>query len=258
MQSSSSSSSLAASSPQGTDLTTSTAIYDQESFATFKLKVQLLCHSILLGEATVRYMPGGSYNRISKLTFTSGANLECVLRTPRFVNKKSAENIKHQVAIAQHLASFLPVPNVLAYDFTVDNAIGSPYLIQNLVHGRPLELLYNNLAAEERLQVASLVADIMVRMERVVFPYAGRLVSAPYTPDRCDDVSALSARVYIAPFRSFNEEVPMSSSSLTLGNLIAALIDKKCSQSQRFGGHSLFGKSTKLRQIRSRWKRMLS
>lgn len=171
-------------------------------------------------------MHGGSFNRVSKLTLESGAKY--VLRVPRLILENTSQDVKDQVAITSHLGSYFAVPDILAYDITVDNAIKAPYVIQKLAPGQCLDDVYdNNLPIKERLQITSLVADLIVRMERFSFPTPGRLASAPENPDRCDDCSNLIASLVIAPFRTLTWDLQKSASSPSVADFLDALLDKQ-------------------------------
>lgn len=208
---------------------TSTDIYFHEPFEAYKLKVQILCKSIGFGEANVEWMKGGSFNRVSKLTFASGD--QCVLRVPRDIypgRAAHAQNVKDQVGIISFAAPHVPVPEILAYDITVDNAIESPYIIQKLAPGQTLaEVFDGDLTTEDHLQIASIIADVLVRMEAVSFPKPGRLVTGPGIPDRCDDFSQLPTSVVIAPFTTCDGEVPQSQSTspTSVADFMKAIID---------------------------------
>lgn len=236
--SSSSSSSLsslpskALSSPAGspvglTHSAASTEVYGYEPFETYKFKVQILCQSVGLGKVVVEWMHGGSFNRVSKITLASSGG-EYILRVPRLILEKTAQDVKDQVAITSYLASYLPVPAILAYDITFDNAIEAPYVIQKLAPGQCLDDVYDNdLPIEERLQIASLIAGLIVRIELISFPTPGRLATAPNNPDRCDDFSNLTASLIIAPFRTQNWELPESASSPPVADFLDALLNKR-------------------------------
>ncbi len=62
-------------------------------------------------------------------------------------------------------------------------------------------------------------------MERVSFPTPGRLVTAPGTPDHCDDFSTLSISVVIAPFKIDEGEVLNSTFPLSVADFMRAILD---------------------------------
>lgn len=246
------------SSPFGSSIrsqsTTSTELYSQEPFETFILKAQTLCQSIGLGEPVIERMQGGSFNRVAKLTLKSGD--QCVLRVPRFGNcsEKTAENVKDQIAINSYVATHLPVPGIIAYDTTVDNAIESPYTIQKFATGQCLEdVLDGDLTTDDRFQIASTVADILVRIERLSFPTPGRLVTAPDIANRCDDFSTISTNVAIAPFMIDEGEVLKSTSCPSVGDFLGAILDMWY-EASKIDDIPLLPKWTRLREVKEEMK----
>lgn len=223
--------------------TTSTIEYSHEPFSTFAPKVCKLCLAIGLGEPVkVERMTGGAYNRVTKLFFDTTIGPcrfpECVLRNPREVpteddaaNAKKKE-IKDQVTVLRLLdrETLIPVPKVLAYDSSSDNAIESSYIVQTCCPGEPLSEIFHELPINEKLEITKLVADLIVRIERVIFPVSGRLISAGDLPDRCDDFSTLRTSIGLAPFR-LSPEVDFLSTppSPSLDVLLASLINTQIS-----------------------------
>lgn len=124
----------------------------------------------------------GSFNRVSKLTFAASED-QYVFRVPRKNDtpEKTARGVKDQIAINSYVATLFPVPGILAYDSTDENVIGAPYLIQKFAPGQRLDEVLENedLAKEDCLQIASIVADIFVRMQRVLNNSTGGLFQAP-------------------------------------------------------------------------------
>ena len=234
--------------------TTSTECYSQEPFETFKLKAQTLCQSIGLGQPVIERMQGGSFNRVAKLTLESGD--QCVLRVPRNgkCSGKTAQNVKDQIAINSYVATHLPVPGILAYDTTADNAIESPYSIQKFAPGQCLQdVLDGDLKTDDRFQIASIIADILVRIESLSFPTPGRLVTAPDIPDRCDDFSTISTNVAIAPFMIEEGEVLESTSCPSVGDFIGAILDMWY-EASKIDDIPLLPKWTRLREINDEMK----
>lgn len=223
--------------------TTSTIEYSHEPFSTFAPKVCKLCLAIGLGEPVkVERMAGGEYNRVTKLFFDTGNGPcrfpECVLRNPREVptdddpaDAKKKE-IKDQVTVLRLLdrEKLMPVPTVLAYDSSSDNAIESPYVFQTCCPGERLSEIYYELPIDEKLEITKLVADLIIRIERVIFPVSGRLISAGDLPDRCNDFSTLRTSIGLAPFRlSPDANFPSTPSSPSLDDLLGSLINTQIS-----------------------------
>lgn len=211
-----------------THSTTATECYQLEPFETYKPKISKLCLAIGLEEPLVEHMDGGSFNRVSKLTFAPPGD-QYVLRVPRNNNdpKETARNVMDQVAIHSYVATFLPVPEILAYDSTDENAIEAPYVIQKHAPGQRLDEVLENevLTSKDCLQIASIIADIFVRMQRELNPINGRFVSSPNIPHRCDDVSEILPFLVFAPFKIDGWEVPLSTLSGSVADFLEGILD---------------------------------
>lgn len=210
-----------------THSTTATEWNQQEPFDTYRLKIPQLCLAIGLDEPIVEHINGGSFNRVTKLTFHTSGD-QCVLRVPRNNgdSQKTARNVMDQVAIVSYVGTLFPVPKILAYDSTDQNAIKAPYTIQEFAPGQRLDEVLENevLTSEDCLQIASIIADIFARMQKELAPRSGRFVSSPNLPHRCDDVSVLSPIPVLASFKIAGLEVPESISSGSVKDLMKAII----------------------------------
>lgn len=124
---------------------------------------------------------GGGYNRIIGVNFDIESNVPpCILRIPFDETEFSESNeIAGQVAVLRFLHKYgLPVPQVWTYDMTADNAIGSRYVLQTRMPGAPLSDIYDDLSTEEKRQIVDQWVDLLVKIESIKFPMAGRLVAA--------------------------------------------------------------------------------
>lgn len=211
-----------------THSTTATECHQQEPFETYKLKISELCLALGLEEPLVEHMEGGSFNRVSKLTFAPPGG-QYVLRVPRNNDnpKETDRNVMDQVAINGYVSTFLPVPEILAYDSTDVNAIKAPYVIQKFASGQRLDEVLENevLTSEDYLQIASTIADIFARMQRELNPINGRFVSSSNIPLSCDDVGKISPFLVIDPFKIDGWEVPRSTLSGSVGDFMEAILD---------------------------------
>lgn len=199
-------------------------------------------------------MQGGSFNRVAKLTLKSGD--QYVLRIPRCHggSEKTAQNVKDQIAINSYVATHLPVPQILAYDTTVNNAIESPYTILKYATGQCLEdVLDGDLTTDDRFQIASTVADILLRIEKLSFPTPGRIATAPDIASRCDDFSTKSTDMVIAPFRIDEGEVLKSTSCPAVGDFLGAILDMWY-ETSKIDDIPLLPKWTRLREIKEEMK----
>ncbi|KAI9648837.1 hypothetical protein NHQ30_003478 [Ciborinia camelliae] len=184
----------------------SSSDYEQEAFDTYKLKVIQLCHEIGFGEpSNVERMAGGSYNRVMGLKFSGESeDQHYVLRIPRVVlEDEEARNILDQVAVIMHLQQYdlIPIPSIAALDTTTDNAIKSQYVLQRRLPGQPISSVYHDASLSEKLQITTLVADLLVKMDSLNPSHTGRLASTRSLPWVAHDVSLSHSHIQINGFR---------------------------------------------------------
>lgn len=131
--------------------------------------------------SSLEEIKGGGYNRIIGVNFDIESNVPPrILRIPFDETEFSESNeIAGQVAVLRFLHQHsLPVPQVCTYDVTADNAIGSRYILQTRMPGAPLSDIYDDLSTEEKRQIIDQWVDLLVKIESIKFPLAGRLVAA--------------------------------------------------------------------------------
>lgn len=128
----------------------------------------------------------GSYNRVHIMQFDGEKGFKCVIRVPAcgrpgiwqpedaVVHRSQALTINY---IKRH--TDLPVPEVLAYGSTYDNAFGHPSLIEAFLEGRQIFEVWNEGYSpdleEKRLQVLRSLAVIMKEFDMFSFDAAGTL-----------------------------------------------------------------------------------
>ncbi len=160
-------------------------MYDQESFVTFRSRVlDLALSSIWPGsvtdEITIERLRGGGYNRIIGLTRQgldgqSDIETEYILRVPRFSSQAKVDN---DVAVLQflHQHTKIPIPQVVQFDATKNNALSSPYMVQNRIPGTDLSRTFPELDHEAKCRVARELGNLFNQMLSVRSSTAGRLV----------------------------------------------------------------------------------
>ncbi|TVY80380.1 hypothetical protein LSUE1_G005032 [Lachnellula suecica] len=160
--------------------TSSTCEYGQESFETYQSKVAQLCRDIGYGEPlNIERMRGGGFNRIIGLEFAEREHLKYVLRIPRDVLQDHEVNeTSDQVSILRYLSSFdfLHVPSVFAYDFTTNNALESQYVLQDRLTGKRVQDVFYELPLSEKLQFATVVAELVAKLNGIRLNKPGRLI----------------------------------------------------------------------------------
>ncbi|KAL2063320.1 hypothetical protein VTL71DRAFT_5125 [Oculimacula yallundae] len=177
---------------------------EKEQFETLRPQIHELCLHLGLGAPSkIEYIEGGSFNRIVGLTFPSSDNNECILRIPIYqfndVHKEfEARELRNQVAIHLGLARHksLPIPSVIAWDGTANNSLNLQYVLQNRLQGTTVDDVYYQLPVAEKLEIATAVAEMLLKIESVTFEKLGRLVGTedvPITSDRTPASTTINA-----------------------------------------------------------------
>ncbi|KAF4617039.1 hypothetical protein G7Y89_g15110 [Cudoniella acicularis] len=182
----------------------STAMYEHESFETYQLKVAQLCRDLKYGELQkIDRMHGGGYNRVIGLQGSETPAPDLVLRVPRFLDLDQAHEITDQVAVLSYLSQydFLHVPEVVGYDTTENNALSSIFSLQRRIHGVPIEEVFYDLPLAEKLQITTLVAELLLKMETVRFEQPGRLRANGTLPPKSNETPPSVKDVKIGGFR---------------------------------------------------------
>ncbi|KAG6354633.1 hypothetical protein INS49_004651 [Diaporthe citri] len=186
----------------------STIIYDHESFAQFQAKVLAFTRSCTWlpsydeDEITVERLHGGTFNRVIGLTFTSSQRKDqdltsspptekrtsetvsnYILRIPRFKDARVDDDVAVLLFVKRlpeiELCPRVPeisVPEIIAFDETENNCLGSCFMVQKRLPGQPLVHIYPQLGHEKQRRVARDLGHVYRRMLSVWSTHAGRLV----------------------------------------------------------------------------------
>lgn len=169
---------------------TSTVQYDQETFATFKDKVQQLCLEVFPlakpEHLKIERMRGGSHNRIIGITISdpqSGNEEKYILRVPRM---SFDDSIELQAATLKFVAERckFPVPLIHSHDPTKNNPLESTYMIQHRLPGICLYDVWLTLNLIQKKSMVEQMAKIIVEMFNITNPNAG-VVSPTNTSSSC-------------------------------------------------------------------------
>ena len=190
-------SSIASSSACSEHSDTSTFTYDQEPWSLYRDRVKKLCEELWPAPNTfkanlvdnklitrlravpvlrkvlppsqkpvIERMEGGDYNRITGIVLlaSEGKNSrQLILRVPR---EKELARPERDVAILEYIRqrSSIPVATVAAYDYTSNNPLESPYVLQNRIEGQDLEKLWPTLTHAQRCTIASEVGGVIHKL----------------------------------------------------------------------------------------------
>ncbi|KAL1297983.1 hypothetical protein AAFC00_006490 [Neodothiora populina] len=164
---------------------TSTYQYSHEPFSSFRHKIACLTQELGITLDGIERLQGGSFNRVvaailhvSHEVTAASKDVGVILRIPRWLNEDipSHRHVQDQAAILGLAATIgVPAPEVLAYDSTKDNAIGSPFSLQTRLGGTPLSQVYNDMSLAEKLNMSDELVRILASFETVQFANSGRL-----------------------------------------------------------------------------------
>ena len=189
------------------DSKTSTLGYDQEPYHLFKSRVENLCqvlwppqHSFRQSWASsklakwigankflslfapsqqpplIERLQGGAYNRITGITLPSSKRGEhggrsFILRVPRWDRGETDRVVATLEYLRQN--SSIPTAKVAAKDFSKQNILGSPYVVQDRLPGSDLEILWNDLNHSQRCTVAREVGGVVRSLLALESPVTG-------------------------------------------------------------------------------------
>ncbi|EAS32050.3 uncharacterized protein CIMG_13677 [Coccidioides immitis RS] len=150
---------------------TSTVYYGHTAFTEFSGQVRHLCQVLWPQSSpegtTIERLTGGSYNRVIGLSIDN-VNTDAIappqaarfiLRIPRF---ESAQ-VENQIATLSFLKqrTQIPIPKIVLFDLTPENAIDSPYTVQLRISGLDLQTGYQTLSHAQRCSFLGTVAEEM-------------------------------------------------------------------------------------------------
>ena len=186
---------------------TSTLKYDQESYDLFRPRVENLCRVLWPPQKSIiqslsnsniatrlraneflrLFIPaqeaplierlrGGDYNRIVGITLPltkigATRNRDLIVRVPRW-GQGQTERVVATLDYL-HQSSNIPIPNVIAKDFSSNNPLGSPYVIQNRIPGIDLELLWTELKHSQQCTIARELGRVIKCLLALESPVTG-------------------------------------------------------------------------------------
>lgn len=72
----------------------------------------------------------------------------------------------------------LPVPFIAGYDFSRDNVLGVPHVLECTVSGEGAKQVSGKLSLDGRVQVVDTMANMATQMRDITFSQSGHLVAA--------------------------------------------------------------------------------
>ncbi|KAK4464345.1 phosphotransferase enzyme family protein [Cladorrhinum samala] len=147
-------------------------------------------------QVTVEEMTNSRFNQIIGISWNVDRhNLQHILRIPQFAD---SGDIGEQVAALKFVKKHtkIPAPTVIEYDRSSDNALGSPYMVQNRITGVSLHKMTTpvmNVPHAGWLKLAHELGEAYRQMLVVRSAAAGRLVLSS---------ESLGGSIHVAPFET--------------------------------------------------------
>ena len=148
-------------------------------------KFRKLLPALASKDVMIERLEGGTYNRITGITVPKAVSVDperLILRTPRIEWECRPDR---DVAILRYIRKHtaIPVPEVKHFDFTRDNPLKQPYVLQSRLPGYSLQRVYPNLTHEENCTVARELGKIILGLQEVHSPYPGLIENGVPTTD---------------------------------------------------------------------------
>ena len=130
----------------------------------------------------IERMRGGSYNRVTGITVLDSEGKQdnrLVLRVPRIAWESTPER---EVALLRYVRQHtsIPVPEVIAVDYTSNNLLKDPYVIQKRIPGTSISAAKQEreITTEQWCTVAREIGRTMLELQKVTNPTPGLIESS--------------------------------------------------------------------------------
>ena len=205
---------------------TSTLQYEQEPWSEFRPRVEALCRMLWPREQkqrkfnfnnlltklfpwcsttaaksiSVDRLHGGDSNSITAITLPPSINSQSgnyVLRVPRW----GQDSLQRTFGTVEYLSqnTSIPVAAIIAKDFSNENPLGKPYLLQQRIPGVDLDTLWDDLNHNQRCAIALELGSVLRSLLASESPVTGYFsVPSATRPRLVDEI--------VAPFRLTNTE----------------------------------------------------
>ena len=186
---------------------TSTLRYTGEPFTEFKVKVERFCENLwpppksisrlvatrlrankLLRafipppkRPVIERLKGGDYNRITSISLPSSygvATSQLILRNSRWEDGEGRPDRAVAILDFVRQRTTIPIPEVIAKDFSNDNALGMPYVVQRRVPGSDINSLWGKLSHQQRCAIACELGRVIRSLLSLESPVPGLIEAA--------------------------------------------------------------------------------
>ncbi|KAL8658289.1 MAG: hypothetical protein Q9226_001105 [Calogaya cf. arnoldii] len=166
-----------------------------EPFEDYELKIEQLLLRIGFPNFEVEKLQHDLHfsNCVYALTSPTNPEDKYILRIPNNADLREddgvCEAIIDDAALLGYLADRLPVPRVVAYSATKDNALGDPYTLQTCLPGMCLDNIWEELEQEGKLVVIDEYVRLIAKLEAITFSKAGNFTASALEPTSTNDFS---------------------------------------------------------------------
>jgi aminoglycoside phosphotransferase (APT) family kinase protein len=161
----------------------STLVYDHEPYDTFQRCVLALCKSLFdhaENDIGIQRLKGGGHNRVIGISLGATDKdkvEEYVLRVPRYEDAQ----LRRDIAPLQFLSDEpeFKIPQVITFDDSANNPVGSPYMVQRRIPGLTLLWTYTSLSHETKCAIARELGQTFKALHSIKSSTAGTLELSP-------------------------------------------------------------------------------
>ncbi|KAL2041081.1 hypothetical protein N7G274_006025 [Stereocaulon virgatum] len=175
----------------------------------------------------------GDLNHITSITLPSSyghGDRKLILRVPRWDQKRLDRN----VAILNYVRwkTSIPVPTIAATDFSCDNVLQKPYVLQHRIPGKDLNTVWDDLSHLQRCTVAGELGRVIRTLLLLEHPTTGIIEAAPRSKGGVDCFSIVPYELDLGE----GEEEPKAETyiSLTAFRPVESTLDSFRSQFGRW------------------------
>lgn len=140
----------------------------------------------------IQHLKGGGFNHITSITLPSSydkGHRNLILRIPREGGSRPDQQVATLNYVRQRTS--VQVATIEATDFTCNNAVGKPYVLQHRIPGRDLDSVWDDLSHLQRCIVAKEVGRLTRTLLSVESPLAGTIEAATedsHTPAKLPNI----------------------------------------------------------------------
>lgn len=161
------------------------------SHAVTRLRTSKFFRSFIPAPQTplIQHLKGGGFNHITSISLPPSydkGHRDLILRIPRERESRPEQQVATLNYVRQRTS--IPVPMIEATDFTSNNAVGKPYVLQRRTPGKDLDSVWDELSHSQRCVIAQEVGNVIRTLLSVESPSAGTIGAATNGSYYSDDL----------------------------------------------------------------------